>query len=198
MAGVGGVASTGMESRRIAVGDRDWTVRVDGPVTQHSVLLLPDSGDPPDVYDRVCARLHSSDLRTIVFETAEGLDTAGVYAALDEIGVPWANVAGRGAGASVAWDVCAKGFGRFVSLVVADRGHPAVPDEDGAVLDAGCPAVELPTTVLVTKRLPRPVADSSGRHVYGEFRVVGIDVDNVATEADQEFATEIVLRTSMW
>ncbi|MEV0364970.1 alpha/beta hydrolase [Nocardia fusca] len=187
-----------MESRRIAVGDRDWTVRVDGPVTQHSVLLLPDSGDPPDVYDRVCTRLHSSDLRTIVFETAEGLDTAGVYAALDEIGVPWVNVAGRGTGASVAWEVCAKGFGRFVSLVVADRGHPAVPDEDGGVLDAGCPAVELPTTVLVTKRLPRPVADSSGRHVYGEFRVVGVDVDNIATEADQQFATEIVLRTSMW
>lgn len=187
-----------MESRRIAVGDRDWTVRVDGPVTQHTVLLFPDSGDPPEVYDRVCARLHSSDLRTIVFETATGLDLTGVYAVLDELGVPWANVAGRGAGASVAWQVCAKGFGRFVSLIVADRGHPAVPDESGAVLEAGCPAVELPTTVLVTKGLPRSVADSSGRHVYGEFRVVDLDVDNVAAEADQEFATEIVLRTSMW
>lgn len=187
-----------MESRRIAVGDRGWTVRVDGPVTQHSVLLLPDTGDPPDVYDRVCARLHSSDLRTIVFETATGLDLAGVYAVLDDLGVPWANVAARGAGASVAWQVCANGFGRFVSLIVADRGHPAVPDGTGAVLDAGCPAVELPTTVLVTKGLPRSVADSSGRHVYGEFRVVDLDVDNVAAEADQEFATEIVLRTSMW
>ncbi|WP_328397570.1 alpha/beta hydrolase [Nocardia sp. NBC_00416] len=187
-----------MESRRIAVGDRDWTVRVDGPVSQHTVLLLPDSGDPPEVYDRVCARLHSSDLRTIVFETTDGLDTPGVYAALDEIGVSWANVAGHGAGASVAWQVCATGFGRFVSLVVADRGHPAVPDSAGEVLDAGCPAVELPTTVLVTKRLARPIADSSGRHVYGEFRVVEVDVDNVAAEADQEFATEIVLRTSMW
>lgn len=187
-----------MKSRRIAVGDRAWTVRVDGPVTQHSVLLLPDTGDPPDVYDRVCARLHSSDLRTIVFETAEGLDTAGVYATLDDIGVSWVNVAGRGAGAAVAWKVCATGFGRFVSLVVADRGHPAVPDAGGTVSDADCKAVELPTTVLVTKELPRSVADASGRYVYGEFRVVDLDVDNVATEADQEFATEIVLRTSMW
>ncbi|MEU4315002.1 alpha/beta hydrolase [Nocardia sp. NPDC024068] len=187
-----------MESRRIAVGDRGWTVRVDGPVTQHSVLLLPDSGDPPDVYDRVCARLHSSDLRTIAFETTDGLDTPGVYAVLDELGVSWVNVAGRGAGASVAWQVCATGFGRFVSLVVADRGHPAVPDDSGAVLEAGCPAVELPTTILVTKGVSRQVADTSGRHVYGEFRVVDIDVDNVAAEADQEFATEIVLRTSMW
>ncbi|MGW0180560.1 alpha/beta hydrolase [Nocardia sp. NPDC003345] len=187
-----------MESRRIAFGDRGWTVRVDGPVTQHSVLLLPDSGDSPDVYDRVCARLHSSDLRTIVFETADGLDTQGVYAVLDELGVSWVNVAGRGAGATVAWQVCATGFGRFVSLVVADRGHPAVPDGAGAVLEPACPPVELPTTVLVTKGLSRQVADTSGRHVYGEFRVVDIDVDNVAAEADQEFATEIVLRTSMW
>lgn len=187
-----------MESRRITVGDRVWTVRVDGPATQHCVLLLPDSGDPPDVYDRVCARLHSSDLRTIVFENTDGLDTPGVYAVLDEIGVPWVNVAGRGSGAEVAWRVCATGFGRFVSLVVADRGHPAAPDGSGAAGDPGCPAVELPTTVLVTKRLPRSVADGSGRHVYGEFRVVDVDVDNVAAEADQEFATEIVLRTSMW
>ncbi|WP_425302475.1 hypothetical protein [Nocardia farcinica] len=46
--------------------------------------------------------------------------------------------------------------------------------------------------------LPRRVADASGRHVYGEFRVVEVDVDNVATEADHEMATEIVLRTSLW
>ena len=52
--------------------------------------------------------------------------------------------------------------------------------------------------MLVTKNLPRAVADTSGRYVYGEFRVVEIDVDNVATEADHELATEIVLRTSLW
>ncbi|MBF6089654.1 alpha/beta hydrolase [Nocardia cyriacigeorgica] len=187
-----------MKSRRIAVGDREWTVRVDGPETQHSVLLLPDAGDPPDVFDRVCARLHNSDLRTIAVETIDRLDTAGVYAILDELGVPWVNVAGRGAGASVAWQVCATGFGRFISLVVADRGHPAVPDAEGAVLDPDCRAVELPTTVLVTKSLPRSVADTSGRYVYGEYRVVALDVDNVALEADHELATEIVLRTSLW
>ncbi|ONM49427.1 hypothetical protein [Nocardia donostiensis] len=187
-----------MKSRRIALGDRAWTVRVDGPVTQHSVLLLPDSGDPPNIFDRVCDRLHNSDLQTIVVESVRDLDITGVYAILDELGVPWVNVAGRGDGASVAWQVCASGFGRFISLVVADRGHPAVHDGAGYVLDPGCRAVELPTTVLVTKPLSRSAADSSGRYVYGEFRVVQVDVDNVATEADQEFATEIVLRTSMW
>lgn len=187
-----------MKSRRITLGDRTWTVRVDGPVTQHSVLLLPDAGDPPDVYDSVCARLHNSDLQTIVIEDVHDLDTTAVYGILDDLGVPWANVAGRGAGASVAWKVVASGFGRFISLVVADRGHPAVPDEMGVVLDPHCQAVELPTTVVVTAALPRSVADSSGRYVYGEFRVIAVDVNDIAGEADKAFATEIVLRTSMW
>jgi hypothetical protein len=187
-----------MKSRRITVGDRTWTVRVDGPESRHSVLLLPDAGDPVDVYDQVCARLHTSDLRTIAVESVSDLDTAGVHAILDELGVPWVNVAGRGAGAELAWQLCASGFGRFISLVVADRGHPAAPGADGKVADATCRPVELPATMLVTKNLPRAVADASGRYVYGEFRVVEIDVDNVATEADHELATEIVLRTSLW
>jgi hypothetical protein len=187
-----------MKSRRITVGDRAWTVRVDGPESRHSVLLLPDAGDPVDVYDQVCARLHNSDLRTIAVESTTDLDPAAVTAILDELGVPWVNVSGRGAGAELAWQVCASSFGRFISLVVADRGHPAVAGGDGTVVDANCRPVEVATTVLVTKNLPRAVADASGRYVYGEFRVVEIDVDNVATEADHELATEIVLRTSLW
>jgi hypothetical protein len=187
-----------MKSRRITVGDRAWTVRVDGPESRHSVLLLPDAGDPVDVYDQVCARLHNSDLRTIAVESIADLDPAGVQAILDELGVPWVNVAGRGAGAQLGWQMCAGGFGRFISLVVADRGHPAVAAADGSVLDATCRPLEVAATVLVTKNLPRSVADASGRYVYGEFRVVEIDVGNVATEAAQELATEIVLRTSLW
>src|SRR5882757_1653390 len=68
------VPSSGMKSRRITVGDRAWTVRVDGPESRHSVLLLPDAGDPVDVYDQVCARLHTSDLRTIAVESVSDLD----------------------------------------------------------------------------------------------------------------------------
>lgn len=98
----------------------------------------------------------------------------------------------------LAWRVCAGRFGRFMSLVVADHGHPAVPDADGNVADASCPPLELPVTMLVTKSLPRATADASGRYVYGEFRVVPLEVDNIATEAGHEFATEIVLRTSLW
>ncbi|MFQ6395279.1 alpha/beta hydrolase [Nocardia sp. KC 131] len=187
-----------MKSRRITVGDRAWTVRVGGPESRHSVLLLPDAGDPVDVYDQVCARLHNSDLRTIAVESTADLDPAGVHGILDELGVPWVNVAGRGSGAELAWQLCGGGFGRFISLVVADRGHPAAPAADGTVRDPSARPVELAVTVLVTKNLPRVVADTSGRYVYGEFRVVEIDVDNVATEADHELATEIVLRTSLW
>ncbi|MET9024154.1 alpha/beta hydrolase [Nocardia sp. NPDC004168] len=187
-----------MESRQITVGDRAWTVRIDGPESRHSVLLLPDAGEPADVFDRVCARLHTSDLRTFAVESIDGLDAAGVTAILDELGLPWVNVAGCGAGAVLAWQACAHGFGRFQSLVVADRGHPATPGADGTVVDASTGPVEVPTTLLVTKNLPRSVADTSGRFVYGEFRVVEVDVTDVATEADHELATEIVLRTSLW
>src|SRR4029077_275403 len=112
------VPSSGMKTRRITVGDRTWTVRVDGPESRHSVLLLPDAGDPVDVYDQVCARLHTSDLRTIAVESVSDLDTAGVYAILDELGVPWVTAAGRGSGAELAWQLNADGFGRFISLVV--------------------------------------------------------------------------------
>ncbi|WP_054814234.1 hypothetical protein [Nocardia arizonensis] len=187
-----------MKSRRITVGDRSWTVRVDGPETRHTVLLLPDAADPADVFDQVCARLHNSDLRTVVVESVEGLDGPAVHAILDELAVPYANVAARGTGAALAWRFCAGPFGRFSSLTVADRGHPAAPGADGSVADPSCRPMELPVTVLATKNLPRSVAEGSGRFVYGEFRVVDVDVENVATEADHEFATEIVLRTSLW
>ncbi|GAB2722767.1 alpha/beta hydrolase [Nocardia thraciensis] len=187
-----------METRRIAVGDRAWTVRVGGPHSRHTVLLLPDAGDPVDVYDRVATRLHTSDLRTIAVETLDDLDATAVYAILDDLGVPWANLAGVGAGADLAWQLSARGFGRFIGLVVAGRAHPAVPVADGTVGDPTCPAVELPTTVIATKHLPRTAADASGRHVYGEFRVTQVDVAHVATEADHELATEIVLRSGLW
>ncbi|MFE3546636.1 alpha/beta hydrolase [Nocardia sp. NPDC059177] len=187
-----------MKSRQITVGDQAWTVRVDGPSSRHNVLLLPDTDDPADVFDQVCARLHESDLQTVVVESVAGLEPAGVHAILDALELPYVNVAGRGAGAALAWRVCAGRFGRFMSLVVADHGHPAVPAADGTVSDATCPPLELPVTMLVTKSLPRATADASGRYVYGEFRVVPLEVDNVATEGAHELATEIVLRTSLW
>lgn len=186
-----------METRRIAVGDRAWTVRIGGPESRHTVLLLPDAGTPPDGYDQVCERLHNSDLRTLTLESIDGLDETAVYAILDELGVAWANLAGDGAGAELAWQLGARGFGRFVGLVVAGRAHPAVA-VDGSAADPNCPAVELPTTVIATEDLPRAVAEASARHVYGEFRVTQVDTADIAAKADHEFATEIVLRSGLW
>ncbi|WP_040797394.1 hypothetical protein [Nocardia higoensis] len=187
-----------METRRITVGDRAFTVRVDGPETRHTVLLLPDVDDPVDGYDEVVSRLTTSDLRTLVVESIEGLTPADVPLLLDELGVPYAHVAGRGAGAELAWRTCSGPFGRYISMVVADRAHPAVPGPGGAPGDPDCRPLELPVTVLVTKGLDRAAAEASGRFVYGEFRIVEIEADNVATDAAHELATEIVLRTSLW
>lgn len=183
----------------VAVGKSDCAVRLSGPTSKHSVLLLPGADDPVDVYDAVCARLHDSDLRTIVPEHIEGFDEPTIMAVLDELKVGWINLVGNREGAELAWVLAARQFGRFASLVVVDRGHPAVLGADGAARVPGCPAVELPTTVMVGSAQRRAEADASGRFVYSDFRVVELDgVDNVPTSAAAELATEIVLRTSPW
>ncbi|WP_405491815.1 alpha/beta fold hydrolase [Nocardia sp. NBC_00511] len=187
-----------MESRRITVGDREWAVRLGGPESRHHVLLLPDAGDPADVYDQVCERLQTSDLRTIVIESIDGLDSATVFAILDQLKVGWANLVGSGVGADLAWELAARGFGRFMSLIVAGGGHPAAAGADGSVRDSACPPVEIPTTLLATKAFPRELAEGSSRFVYGEFRLVPMDVTNVPADAGHELATEVVLRTSFW
>ncbi|QBJ98084.1 alpha/beta hydrolase [Rhodococcus sp. ABRD24] len=188
-----------MESTRVEVVNGTCRVRIGGPESRHTVLLLPDAGDPADVYDAVCARLHDSDLRTVVPESIEGLDESSIIALLDELKLPWVNLVGSGLGAELAWSLASRTFGRFASLVVADRGHPAVPGADGVVRDATCPAVELPTTVVVGSSLGRACADASGRFAYSDFRVVQLDgVENIPVSAAPELATEVVLRTSSW
>ncbi|RMI35649.1 alpha/beta hydrolase [Nocardia stercoris] len=186
-----------MDSRQIVVGDHAWTVRIGGPEkSRHTVLLLPDAHGGS--LDAVCERLHNSDLRTVVVDPAPGLDEAAVYAILDEVKVPYTNLAGVGTGAVLAWQLCARGFGRFMTLVAAGAGHPAAPDADGTVADPACPAVEIPATVIATKALPLEAAQGSARFVRGEFRVTGLDVADIVAEADHEFATEIVLRSGLW
>ena len=188
-----------MELTHVAVGNGNCTVRIDGPESKHTVLLLPGAGDGPDVYDGVCERLHNSDLRTIVPEDITGLDETAVMGLLDELKVGWVNLVGSREGAELALSLAARQFGRFASLVVADRGHPAAPDAAGAVRGSDCPAVELPTTVMVGDPDRRAEADASGRFVYSDFRVVQLDgVSNVPAAAAAELATEIVLRTSPW
>jgi hypothetical protein len=88
-------------------------------------------------------------------------------------------------------------LGRFVGLVVIDRGHPGVADARGVVVDEHCPPVEVGTTVLVSSPAARTVARNSQRLVYAEYRVVELGRRNVQ-ESTAQLAAEIVLRTSTW
>lgn len=188
-----------MELTRVAVVGGNCTVRLGGPQSKHTVLLLPGAGDGPEVYDDVSERLHNSDLRTIAPESLSGLDETTVMALLDELTVGWVNLVGIREGAELAWNLAARQFGRFASLVVVDRGHPAVADHGGVVGGSACPPVELSTTVVVTDPARRAEADASGRLVYSDFRVVQLDgVTDVLATAAAELATEITLRTSPW
>jgi pimeloyl-ACP methyl ester carboxylesterase len=188
-----------MESTDVSTASGAVRVRIDGPESRHTVLLLPGTGETADVFDAVCERLHNSDLRTVVPESIDGLDAAAVFALLDALKLPWVHLAGSGLGAELAWSVAAGRFGRFASLVVADRGHPAVPDVDGIVRDDSAPAAEVPTTVVIGSAARRAEADGSMRYVTGEFRVVELDgIDNVPAQAPAEFASAIALRTGSW
>ena len=188
-----------MDSRTVTTPGGDVQVRIGGPESRYTVLLFPDAGENADVYDIVCERLHTSDLRTVVVEKIDELTPADVVALLDKLALPWVHLAGSGAGAELAWSVAAGRFGRFASLVVADRGHPAVPDLDGTVRDASAPPAEVPTTIVVGSASRRPEADASMRYVTGEFRVVELDgVSNVPVEAPTDFASAIALRTGSW
>ncbi|MFD4468150.1 alpha/beta hydrolase [Rhodococcus sp. NPDC058505] len=180
-----------MELTEVSVGGVVRTVRVDGPESAHVVVLLPGAGEDATVFDAVCERLHGSDLRTIVPDTITGLDVAGLLALLDGLGLSYVNLAGDREGGALAWEAAARTFGRFKSLVVADSPHPAVAGGD-------CPAVEIPSTLLIGGPDARPEADASGRRCYSDFRVVELAVGSVPRDAAAAFATEISLRTSMW
>lgn len=175
------------------------SVAIAGPDSRHTVLLLPDSGDPASVYDTITVRLHNSDLKTVVLQSVDDVDHEMILALLEELKLPWVHLVGSGVGAEIAWTLAARTFGRFASLVVADRCHPAIADAQGTVRDASCPPVEVPTTVLIGSSLARASADGSGRFVYTDFRVVELDgVTNIPVDAPAEMTTEIVLRTSPW
>lgn len=193
------VAFARMETRTVSAPGGSVRVYVGGPDSRHTVLLLPDAGESAQVYDVVCERLHNSDLRTIVVDDITGLGPADVFAILDDLTLPWVHLVGSGAGAELAWAVAAGRFGRFASLVVAERGHPAVAAADGTVRDESAPAAEVPTTIVIGSAARRAEAEGSMRYVTGEFRVVELDgVENIPAHAPADFASAIALRTGSW
>jgi hypothetical protein len=188
-----------MESLQVTTDDGRCDVLVGGPESAHVVTLLRASGDDAGVYDEVCVRLHDSGLRTVVIGSTDGaLTDRSVLTVLDELGLSWVNLVGSGDAADTAWLLAARTFGRFVSLIVVDRGHPAIPDGAGDVHTPDCPPVEMPTTVVVGDPKYREAAEMSGRRVYSEFRVVHVDDGANVPALGQQLATEIVLRTSTW
>lgn len=172
-------------------------VAVAGPEKGVVVVIVGDEERAPAAYDAVCERLHTASLRTVVVGFDPRLTPKSVVGILDALGIGWAVVVGDRAGGALAWELAATRLGRFVGLVVIDRGHPRAADRDGAVRDEECPPVEIGTTVLVSSPAARAVARASQRYVYAEYRVVHLGRRTVQ-ESTAQLAAEIVLRTSTW
>ena len=172
-------------------------VCVAGPDKGVVVVILGDEKREPAAYDAVCERLHIASLRTVVIGLDQRLTPKSVVGILDAVGIGWAVVVGDRAGAELAWELAATRLGRFVGLVVIDRGHPRVADRDGVVRDQHCPPVEIGTTVLVSSAATRAAARDSQRYVYAEYRVVDLG-RRTMQESTAQLAAEIVLRTSTW
>lgn len=172
-------------------------VAVAGPEKGVVVVILGDQERAPVAYDAVCERLHTASLRTVVIGLDQRLTAKSVVGILDALGIRWAVVFGDRAGGELAWELAATRLGRFVGLIVIDRGHPRVPDSKGVVLDEHCPPVEIGTTVLVSSPAARAAASASQRYVYAEYRVVDLG-RRTAQESTAQLAAEIVLRTSTW
>lgn len=173
-------------------------VGVSGPEKGVVVVILGDEQRELAAYDAVCERLHTASLRTIVIGLDPRLTPKSVIGILDGLGIGWAVVVGDRAGGDIAWELAATKLGRFVGLVVVDRGHPCVADVNGVVRDGHCPPVEIGITVLVSTPGGRTVARNSQRFVYADYRSVDMLGRRNAQESTAQLAAEIVLRTSTW
>jgi len=172
-------------------------VAVAGPEAGVVVVILGDQNRAPGSYDALCERLHVAALRTVVIGFDARLTRAAVLSLLDGLGIRWAVLVGDGAGGDRAWDLAATTAGRFVALVVIDRGHPRVTHPAGMVADDDVPPVRVDTTLLVGSPAAREIARRSRRYVHSDCRVVDL-VRRTGEESTAQLAAEIVLRTSTW
>jgi pimeloyl-ACP methyl ester carboxylesterase len=173
-------------------------VGVSGPEKGAVVVILGDEQRTLAAYDAVCERLHTASLRTVVIGLDPRLTPKSVVGILDALGIGWAVVVGDRAGGELAWELAATRLGRFIGLVVIDRGHPRVADLNGVVRDEHCPPVEIGTTVMVSSPAGRTMARDSQRYVYAEYRTVDLLGRRNVQESTAQLAAEIVLRTSTW
>jgi pimeloyl-ACP methyl ester carboxylesterase len=187
-----------MPSTMMTVDGFPIQIDVTGPETGSAVVLLGAAAQAATSYDAVCERLHTASLRTVVIPPDPRLTANAVVGVLDSVGVRWAVLVGDRAGAELAWDLAATRLDRFTGLVVVDRGHPRVADQNGVIRDEDCPPVEMNTTALVSTPAARAVARESQRYIYGDFRLVEMLGRRNATESTAQLAGEIVMRTSTW
>ncbi|MEI7716277.1 MAG: alpha/beta hydrolase [Mycobacterium sp.] len=177
-------------------------VAVAGPEEGIVVVILGDSNRAPLTYDALCERLHIAALRTVVIGFDARLTRASVLSLVDGLGIRWAALVGDGAGGDLAWELAATTAGRFVGLVVIDRGHPRVADSQASAADADAddadfPPVRVDTTVLASSPAAREAALRSRRFVHSDCRLVDL-VRRHGEESTAQLAAEIVLRTSAW
>jgi len=187
-----------MPATHVTVDGIPVPVIADGPEKGPVVVVLGAAQHAPAAYEPVCQRLHTASLRTVVIGADSRLQPKSVIGILDSLDVKWGVVVGDRAGGTLAWELAATRPDRFTGLVVIDRGHPRVPDQEGVIVDEQCPAVEINTTALVSTPPARAVALASQRFVYSDFRLVEFTSRRNAGESTAQLAAEIVLRTSTW
>ncbi|BBY60058.1 alpha/beta hydrolase [Mycolicibacterium sarraceniae] len=187
-----------MLSTMVTVDGFPVPVSVTGPEKGPFVVVLGAAQHAPAAYDGVCQRLHTASVRTVVIGADPRLHPKAVVGILDALDVRWGILVGDRAGAELAWELAATRLDRFTGLVVIDRGHPKVPDQNGVVRDEECPPVEINTTALVSTPAARALARASQRYVYSDFRLVEFTGRRNAAESTAQLAAEIVLRTSTW
>ncbi len=191
-----------MSKAEVVAGGRARTVLVQGEEGALAVLLLAGGAEDAAGYADVAGRLANSGMRSFVLADTEGLEGADVIGILDDLGAGWVHLAGSGAGAALAWQVAARHLDRISSLVVIDQGHPAAADSGGLVADATCPAIEVSTTLILTADDHRTRAYGTGRHTYGDYRVVELPARKgsgaVGGDLAAALATEIILRSNPW
>ncbi|TDO17772.1 hypothetical protein EV580_0950 [Mycobacterium sp. BK086] len=190
------VISNHDRSRRMvsAIDGATVSVTLSGPALGRTIIMLEEPDRSPAARAAVRERLQVAMFRILSVPVDPGLSAKSVVGFLDQLRISSGLLVGDGIGAELAWDLAVAHRERFTGLVAIDRGHPGVPDADGAVRDGDCPAVEVDTTVLVEGRSAHAVARASRRHVHADFRLVDAAGPRNSRHFTAQLATEIVMR----
>lgn len=176
------------------VGGTPMSVTVDGPAFGRTIIMLEEPARNALGHDNVRERLQVAMCRIVTIPVDGELSTKSIIGILDQLRIAGGLLVGAGSGAELAWQLAARCRERFTGLVAIDRGHPRVPNAEGHVRDADCPAVEVDTTILFEGSLAHGIARGSRRHVHGDFRLVDLAGPPGSRHFASQLATEIVMR----